>query len=132
MYICYILVLNCTGTHKHTHTNAHTHKHTCRRVNNIQERPTTADTAVPEIHGQVQNLEGDHPYSTVDVVQQQMHDIHVSGNVAYGTNFEHNRDPVQQDEHAYFDIELGQKQVTGTSGGRKSHGTALGREASSK
>ena len=75
-------------------------------------------------------LEGDHPYSTVDNVQQQIRGI--SGNAAYGTDFEHNRDPVLQDEHTYSDIELGQEQETGTSAGHKTHGTALGREASFK
>ena len=59
-------------------------------------------------------------HCTVDDVQQM---CGISGNAAYGTNFEHNRDPVQQDEHAYSDIELGQEQEMSTSAGHKTHGT---------
>ena len=71
----------------------------------------------------------DHGYSTVDDVQQQM--FALASNPSYEIVSEQMQQPLEQDDQAYYNIGISQKETVVTSR-KPEHGTALGATASTK
>ena len=108
--------MNSTSTHIHVCVHLCVYVcvflHICRMDENLPEMSVVTGNVLVDSHGQHQVLDDDRTYSTSDDMQQEI--VVVSGNPAYNAIFECSRKLTKDDDHAYSNTELSQKQESVT------------------